>query len=127
MFSLHSLSIRNTNVELVQLKQLSRLPNLESLRMERTPASLEANVYSTTLISLAKLQYLDEMPVRNGEELADLPKFIASLPGEVEPLPPESWLPDSAFEIQELPNFQTICDELETALRESVLRYVQGK
>lgn len=125
---LQCLSLRNNQVaDLEEIKALYVLPKLHKINVANNPVASEPHFYSTCIVYLHHLVYLNDEKVRNGEELADLDRFIDSLPIgnkqaiEVKPRP---WLPPEAYEIIELPGFDSICGELEAALRESIQDYI---
>ncbi|CAL6015630.1 Leucine-rich_repeat protein [Hexamita inflata] len=116
---LENLSLSSCKLSLESLKPISSLKNLRRLTLFQTPASENAHFYSEIISMNNTMQFLNEERVRepNGD-LTQLDKFIDSIPNQHRKFEykTESWLPEAAFEVFDLPGFSAICQELEGAL-----------
>ncbi|KAH0576847.1 Leucine-rich repeat protein [Spironucleus salmonicida] len=128
IYKLQYLSLKQNKItNLQQIQALGKIKSLISVNVLCNEILNDPQFYQYALAMLPNVLHLNETQVRyeNGD-LIDLDKFIDSLPGTVEDVTVEPWLPESAFDLIELPGFNEICIELEQAVRSSIEKfYVQ--
>jgi len=127
-----SLSIeRNRISDLAEIRHLAGLRNLKVLQMSGNPVCATPGFLQEVLAACPGVLTLNHNRVRTSTGvLLDMNAFIEDLRTgkeehiDVEPVP---WLPDSAFEFEPLPDFETVCGPLERTLRDKIAEYQAAK
>lgn len=127
-----SLSLeRNRIADLGELRHLARLRNLKVLQLSGNPVCNSPGFLQEVLATCPGVLTVNHNRVRTSSGvLLDMNAFIEGLRTEkpeevdVEPVP---WLPDSAFELEPLPDFEAVCGPLERKLRDKIAEYQAAK
>ncbi|KAE8302593.1 Leucine-rich repeat protein [Giardia duodenalis] len=113
---------------LEELRHLSKMANLTNVDLTGNPVVSEKEFLRTILSTNEHILTVNHTRVRTtGGLLVDVEGFINNEKScvnmaniAVEPVP---WLPDSAFDPMEIPNFSSFCGSLEDKLRAKIAEY----
>lgn len=113
---------------LEELKHLSKMTNLTNIDLTGNPVVSEKEFLRTILSTNERILTVNHTRVRTtGGLLVDVESFVNSEKDcvnmadiEIEPVP---WLPDSAFDPMEIPEFSSFCGALEEKLRTKIAEY----
>lgn len=115
-------------LSLEELRHLSKMANLTNINLTGNPVVSEKEFLRTILSTNEHILTVNNTRVRTtGGLLVDIDSFIDNEKKcvnladiEIEPVP---WLPDSAFDLMEIPEFSSFCGALEDKLRAKIYEY----